>query len=80
MFIIFAGSNRNTDMERKFKVGDAVIHDEWGRGLVKFIDFGAAPYAVQFRRKTDHHAPNCRAGYGYWCMEVFLKKVETRTK
>ena len=59
-------------MERKFKIGDKVIHDEHGKGVVKSIDVDDVPYGVEFKKKTGFDADGCKKNYGYWCHENFL--------
>lgn len=61
-------------MERKFKIGDKVIHDEYGKGIVKSIDDDNVPYGVEFKKRTGYDARDCKKNYGYWCSEIFLTR------
>ena len=60
-------------MERKFKVGDRVWDEDFGKGTVKFDDESPSyPYAVEFDEFLDGSASHCKDGHGIWLKETDL--------
>lgn len=62
-------------MKRLFKIGDRVIHNTYGKGVVKSIDDDSVPYGVEFKSRTGCDARDCKKNHGYWCHENFLTGV-----
>jgi hypothetical protein len=62
-------------MKRKFKIGDKVIHNPKGHGIIRSIDKDDVPYGVEFEDITYCNARGCKENYGYWCHETFLTKA-----
>jgi hypothetical protein len=66
-------------MATKIKVGDRVRHKQFGDGVVKFVDSGLTPYAVEFKAKTiwTHTcAGHCKSEYAAWCDKYELTIIK----
>lgn len=62
----------------KFKVGDRVKHEKWGKGTIRYIDNLYQPYAVEFDKSfMAGHTCNryCKDKHGLWCNEDELELV-----
>ncbi len=60
--------------QTKFKVGDRVVNEDFGKGTVMFNDGGNfVPYAVEFDKPTNNDVDHCKDGYGLWLDESDLE-------
>lgn len=65
----------------KYNVGDKVIHNKWGKGVIVHADDSGVPYGCEFENETDNNFSfngKGKEGYCAWCEEKDLKLAETK--